>query len=115
MPIASIHDSVAVSNKFLAYVGLAALVAGSALMYFTTKKVTSPIMSLASLSARMSVSYTHLASQPARAVWIEINRNKHKTNYENRHSLRGLCGLKYSQHGVTVYVVLVTACEGCVD
>lgn len=54
MPIASIHDSVAVSNKFLAYVGLAALVAGSALMYFTTKKVTSPIMSLASLSARMS-------------------------------------------------------------
>ena len=54
LPIASIHDSVAVSNKFLAYVGLAALVAGSALMYFTTKKVTSPIMSLASLSARMS-------------------------------------------------------------
>lgn len=54
MPIASIHDSVAISNKFLAYVGLAALVLGSALMYFTTKKVTSPIMSLASLSARMS-------------------------------------------------------------
>ncbi|MCD7907531.1 MAG: HAMP domain-containing histidine kinase [Clostridium sp.] len=54
MSIASIHDSVAVSNKFLAYVGLAALVAGSLLMYFTTKKVTSPIMSLASLSARMS-------------------------------------------------------------
>ncbi len=54
MPIASIHDSVAVSNKFLAYVGLAALLAGSLLMYFTTKKVTSPIMSLASLSARMS-------------------------------------------------------------
>jgi len=54
MPIASIHDSVAISNKFMAYVGAAVLVIGSLLMYFATKKVTSPILSLASLSARMS-------------------------------------------------------------
>ena len=33
MPLASIHDSVSISNEFLAYVGLAALVLGSALMY----------------------------------------------------------------------------------
>ena len=50
MPLASIHDSVNISNEFLAYVGLAALVLGSALMYYATKKVVSPI----------PVSYTHL-------------------------------------------------------
>ncbi len=54
MPIASIHDSVALSNRFMAYVGLAALVLGSIVMYFITKRVTSPILSLAALSARMS-------------------------------------------------------------
>ena len=54
MPIASIHDSVALSNRFMAYVGLAALVLGSIMMYFITKRVTSPILSLAALSARMS-------------------------------------------------------------
>lgn len=54
MPIASIHDSVSISNEFMAYVGLAALVLGSALVYYATKKVVSPIRSLAALSARMS-------------------------------------------------------------
>lgn len=54
MPIASIHESVDISNKFMAYVGLAALVFGSILMYATTKMVVSPIRSLAALSARMS-------------------------------------------------------------
>lgn len=54
MPIASIHESVELSNRFMAYVGLAALVVGSVLMYFATKKVTSPILSLSSISERMS-------------------------------------------------------------
>lgn len=54
MPIASIHDSVSISNEFLAYVGMAVLVLGSALMYYATKKVVSPIRSLAALSAKMS-------------------------------------------------------------
>ena len=54
MPLASIRESVDISNKFMAYVGLAALVFGSILMYGTTKMVVSPIRSLAALSARMS-------------------------------------------------------------
>lgn len=54
MPLASIHESVEISNKFMAYVGLAALVFGSILMYGATKMVVSPIRSLAALSARMS-------------------------------------------------------------
>lgn len=54
MPIASIHESVELSNRFMGYVGLIALAAGSILVYFASKRVTSPILSLSSLSARMS-------------------------------------------------------------
>lgn len=54
MPIASIRDSVGVFNRFLAYVGLAALLLSSAIIYLTTKKITLPILKLADLSKKMS-------------------------------------------------------------
>ena len=54
MPIASVRESVALSNRFLAYVGMIALAGGSILIYFTTKMVISPILSLTELSERMS-------------------------------------------------------------
>ena len=54
MPIASIQESVQLSNKFMLYVGLTVLAAGGILIYFVTRRITSPIMSLAALSARMS-------------------------------------------------------------
>lgn len=54
MPLASISESVLLSNKFLAYVGIIALVCGSIIMYFTTKRIISPILKLANLSERMS-------------------------------------------------------------
>ena len=54
MPVASVRESVELSNRFLAYVGLAALAGGSVLIYFTTKMVVSPILSLTNLSERMS-------------------------------------------------------------
>ena len=39
--------------------------------------------------------HKHPQSQPARAVWIEIQfRERHV--FKLRHSLRGLCGLKYA-------------------
>lgn len=53
-PLASIRESVDLSNRFLAYVGIAALLLASVILYFTTKKVTSPILELASLSEKMS-------------------------------------------------------------
>ncbi len=53
-PLASIRESVKMSNQFLAYVGVAALVLSSLIMYFATKKVTSPILKLANISERMS-------------------------------------------------------------
>lgn len=54
IPLASIRESVQLSNKFLAYVGIIALVLSSVVVYFTTKKVTSPILQLAHISERMS-------------------------------------------------------------
>lgn len=54
MPLASIHESVMLSNRFTARVGIAVLVLGGILTFFVTKRVTNPLMRLASLSARMS-------------------------------------------------------------
>lgn len=54
MPLASIRESVVLSNRFTTYVGLVALVLGSILMYFVTRRVTNPLMRLAALSERMS-------------------------------------------------------------
>lgn len=54
MPLASIRDSVELSNRFTTYVGIVALLMGSILMYFVTRQVTKPILRLASLSERMS-------------------------------------------------------------
>lgn len=53
-PLASIRESVALSNRFLAYVGIAALFIGSMSVYITTRRITSPILELANLSEKMS-------------------------------------------------------------
>lgn len=54
IPLASIRDSVNLSNRFLAYVGVAALVVGSFFIYLVTRRITSPILQLANLSEKMS-------------------------------------------------------------
>lgn len=54
IPLASIRDSVQLSNLFLSYVGITVLMIGSVLMYVTTRKITSPIMTLSALSEKMS-------------------------------------------------------------
>lgn len=54
MPIASIRESVDLSNRFVTYVGLIALIIGGIVVYFVTRRVTDPIMRLAVLSERMS-------------------------------------------------------------
>ena len=53
-PLSSIRESVDLSNRFLAYVGIGALLLACVILYFTTKKVTSPILELANLSEKMS-------------------------------------------------------------
>ena len=54
IPLASIRESVQLSNRFLIYVGLLAMVLGSVIIYYTMKRVTSPILRLSEISERMS-------------------------------------------------------------
>lgn len=53
-PVASIWESVAISNRFLAYVGAAALLISCVIIYFVTRQITSPIQQLSKLSVQMS-------------------------------------------------------------
>ena len=53
-PLDSIWESTALANKLLVYVGIAALVLGGILVSLFARKITEPIIELASLSRRMS-------------------------------------------------------------
>ena len=44
----------AISNRFLAYVGAAALLISCVIIYFVTRQITSPIQQLSKLSVQMS-------------------------------------------------------------
>ncbi len=54
MPLASIQESVALSNRFTSWVGLIVLVFGSIMMCFVTNRITKPILKLSALSEEMS-------------------------------------------------------------
>lgn len=53
-PLESIRDSAALANNFLIYVGIAALILGSLFVWFFSRKITEPILELATLSRRMA-------------------------------------------------------------
>lgn len=53
-PLESIRESVTLANRFLAYVGLCSAVFSALVIYFVSRKITKPIMELASISRRMS-------------------------------------------------------------
>ena len=53
-PLSSIRESVDLSNRFLAYVGIIAAVSGAVLIYFITRRMTTPINALSELSEKMS-------------------------------------------------------------
>lgn len=52
-PLESIRDSVSISNRFLAYVGLIGTVISAFLIWFVTARVTKPIMELKDISEKM--------------------------------------------------------------
>ena len=54
MPMESIHESAAISHRFLLFVGIVVLLAGSILIYFITRHITMPIKRLSELSEKMS-------------------------------------------------------------
>lgn len=53
-PLSSIRESVALSNRFLAYVGIIAAGFGAIIVYFLTKHMAGPINELSTLSEKMS-------------------------------------------------------------
>lgn len=53
-PLSSIQESVVLSNRFLAYVGLVTAVSGAILIYVATRRMTAPINELSVLSEKMS-------------------------------------------------------------
>ena len=78
-PLASIREGVELANRFLAYVGIAALLVGSLFIYFATKKITSPILQLANLSEKMSnldfdAKYTGQAEDEIGVLGNSMNR-----------------------------------------
>lgn len=53
-PLSSIGESVALSNRFLTYVGFSIIGAGAIAVYLITKRMTKPIHQLSDLSEKMS-------------------------------------------------------------
>lgn len=53
-PVESIRESVGIANRFLAYVGIVAIIISGCLIWLVSKKVTEPILELADISERMS-------------------------------------------------------------
>ena len=54
MPLAGIHDSVMLANRFTTFVGFVALILGTIIMYVVANRVTKPVLALAALSEKMS-------------------------------------------------------------
>ncbi|MEG1595043.1 MAG: HAMP domain-containing sensor histidine kinase [Lachnospiraceae bacterium] len=53
-PLASIKESVALSNQFLTYIGVLAIILSFFIIFFVSKKITRPILRLASISQKMA-------------------------------------------------------------
>ena len=53
-PLESIKDSVGISNRFLAYVGIISAIISGIIIWFLTKRYTKPIMELAWISERVA-------------------------------------------------------------
>lgn len=52
-PIGSIRESVKIANRFLAYMGIVATLAGGVIIWFVSRKITTPILELNSISEKM--------------------------------------------------------------
>ena len=52
-PVESIRESVKVANRFLAYIGITATLAGGVIIWFVAGKITKPILELNSISEKM--------------------------------------------------------------
>lgn len=52
--VESIKESVGIANRFLSYVGIAAMILCGVIIYMVTRRITNPILQLADISRRMT-------------------------------------------------------------
>ena len=71
-PLSSIGESVELSNQFLAYVGIIAVVVGAVMIYFFARQITKPINKLSALSLQMSQLDFDIHYEPGRHDMSEI-------------------------------------------
>lgn len=53
-PLESIRESVAISNRFLIYIGFAAILISAVVIWFLSRRITEPILELTDISGRMA-------------------------------------------------------------
>ena len=71
-PLSSIGESVELSNQFLAYVGIVAVIVGAVMVYFFARQITKPINKLSALSLQMSQLDFDIHYEPGRHDMSEI-------------------------------------------
>lgn len=85
-PIESIRESVAISNGFMAYVGIIVVIFSTMIMFFVSKRFTRPILQLADISEKMSnldfdVHYTGKDNDEISVLGNSMNRLSEKLEY----------------------------------
>lgn len=71
-PLSSISESAMLSNRFLAYVGIFAVLIGGIVVYFVAGRLTGPINQLSSLSEKMSQLDFDARYEPEKGEYTEI-------------------------------------------
>ena len=71
-PLSSISESTMLSNRFLAYVGIFAVLIGGIVVYFVAGRLTVPINQLSRLSEKMSQLDFDARYEPEKGEYTEI-------------------------------------------
>lgn len=71
-PLSAIGESVGLANRFLFYVGIGAVIIGSAMVWILTRRLTRPIYRLSNLSEKMSQLDFDVRYEPGRHDMEEI-------------------------------------------
>lgn len=85
-PLESIRESVMISNRFLAYIGMAVILISTFIVLYFSEKITKPILELATLSQRMAdldfdAKYTSGGENEIGILGENFNRMSEKLEY----------------------------------
>ena len=82
-PLESIRESVRITNRFLAYIGVSVLIVSMIIVWFFSKRITKPILELADISQRMAdldfdVKYTSSCANEIAILGTNFNKMSEK-------------------------------------